>query len=178
MDGGAWTFPFSNALKYYLTLKGPFISTSKYLIHCLYFIFTHKKLSNIKSTKIYFTFLLYWNIHSISLSFLTNFKCTTWWAVSVFTSLWNYCVRVCVCACMRAQLLSGVWLCNSMDCSLPGSSVYGISQARILERVAISYSGESFWCGDWILISYISCISKEILYNCVTWEHPQHHHSK
>ena len=28
-----------------------------------------------------------------------------------------------------------------MDCSLPGFSVYGIFQARILEWVAISYSG-------------------------------------
>ena len=26
--------------------------------------------------------------------------------------------------------------CDSMDCSLPGSSVHGISQARILESVA------------------------------------------
>ena len=31
-------------------------------------------------------------------------------------------------------------LCNPMDCSLPGSSVHGIFQARILEWVAISYS--------------------------------------
>ena len=30
--------------------------------------------------------------------------------------------------------------CNPMDCSLPGSSVYGIFQARILEWVAIFYS--------------------------------------
>ena len=30
--------------------------------------------------------------------------------------------------------------CNSMDCSPPGSSVHGISQARILEWVAISFS--------------------------------------
>ena len=29
---------------------------------------------------------------------------------------------------------------NPMDCSQPGSSVYGISQARILEWVAISFS--------------------------------------
>ena len=35
-----------------------------------------------------------------------------------------------------AQSLSPV----SMDCSLPGSSVHGISQARLLEWVAISYS--------------------------------------
>ena len=31
-------------------------------------------------------------------------------------------------------------LCNSMDCSLSGSSVHGISQARILEWVAVSFS--------------------------------------
>ena len=31
-------------------------------------------------------------------------------------------------------------LCNPVDCGLPGSSVPGISQARILEWVAISFS--------------------------------------
>ena len=35
-------------------------------------------------------------------------------------------------------------LCNSMDCSLPGSSIRGIFQARVLEWVAISVSRESF----------------------------------
>ena len=34
-----------------------------------------------------------------------------------------------------------------MDCSLPGSSVLGISQARILERAASSFSRESFLQG-------------------------------
>ena len=39
------------------------------------------------------------------------------------------------------QPLSRVRLfCNPMDCSLPSSSVHRISQARILERVAISFS--------------------------------------
>ena len=33
-------------------------------------------------------------------------------------------------------------LCDSTDCSPPGSSVCGISQARILEWVAISFSGD------------------------------------
>ena len=32
--------------------------------------------------------------------------------------------------------------CDPMDCSLPGSSVHGISQARILESVAISSPGD------------------------------------
>ena len=35
---------------------------------------------------------------------------------------------------------SGPTLCNPMDCSLPGSSVHGIFQARILEWVAICFS--------------------------------------
>ena len=35
---------------------------------------------------------------------------------------------------------SGPTLCNLMDCSPPGSSVYGILQARILEWVAIPFS--------------------------------------
>ena len=34
-------------------------------------------------------------------------------------------------------------LCDPMDCSLLSNSVYGISQARILEWVAISFSGGS-----------------------------------
>ena len=33
-------------------------------------------------------------------------------------------------------------LCNPMDCSLPGSSVHGIFQARVLEWVAIAFSGD------------------------------------
>ena len=34
-------------------------------------------------------------------------------------------------------------LCDSMDCSPPGSSIHGIFQARILERVAVSFSRAS-----------------------------------
>ena len=33
-----------------------------------------------------------------------------------------------------------ILLCDCMDCSLPGSSIHGIFQARILEWVAISFS--------------------------------------
>ena len=39
---------------------------------------------------------------------------------------------------LKAQ--SCLTLCDPMDCSPLGSSVYGISQARILEWVAISFS--------------------------------------
>ena len=45
-------------------------------------------------------------------------------------------VKIRVCACMRALLCPT--LCNPTDGSLPGPSVYGIFQAKLLERVAIS----------------------------------------
>ena len=40
-----------------------------------------------------------------------------------------------------------------MDCSLPGSSVHGIFQARILEWVAISFSRGSSWLRDQAQVS-------------------------
>ena len=40
-----------------------------------------------------------------------------------------------------------------MDCSLSGSSVHGILQARILEWVAISSSRGSSWPRDWTWVS-------------------------
>ena len=44
-------------------------------------------------------------------------------------------------------------LCHRMDCSLPGFSVHGIFQARILEWVAISFSRGSSRPGDWTRVS-------------------------
>jgi len=35
-------------------------------------------------------------------------------------------------------------LCDHMDCSLSGSSVHGIFQARVLEWIAVSFSRESY----------------------------------
>ena len=42
-----------------------------------------------------------------------------------------------------------------MDCSLPGSSVHGIFQARILEWVAISFSRRSSWSRDRTWVSHL-----------------------
>ena len=36
-------------------------------------------------------------------------------------------------------------LSNIMDCSLPGSSVHGIFQARVLEWAAIAFSSNPSW---------------------------------
>ena len=51
--------------------------------------------------------------------------------------------------------LSRVWLCNPMDCSLPGSSIHGIFQARVLEWVAISFSRGSSQPRDQTQVSHI-----------------------
>ena len=51
--------------------------------------------------------------------------------------------------------------CNPIDCSSTGSSVHGISQARMLEWIAISFSRESFWLRDW---TCVSCMGRQILY--------------
>ena len=50
-------------------------------------------------------------------------------------------------------------LCNPMDCSLPGSTVHGILQARILEWVAIPFSRGSSGPRDLTCIFCGSCIS-------------------
>ena len=52
-----------------------------------------------------------------------------------------------------------------MDCSLPGSSVHGILQTRILEWVAVSSSRGSSRTRDRTLVSYISCIGRRVLYH-------------
>ena len=46
-------------------------------------------------------------------------------------------------------------LCNPMDYSLPGSSVHGIFQARVLEQVAISFSKGSSQPRDQTRVSRI-----------------------
>ena len=53
-------------------------------------------------------------------------------------------------------------LCNPMDCSLSGSSVYGIFQARVLEWIAISFSRGSSRPRN---RTQVSCIAGRRLYH-------------
>ena len=68
-------------------------------------------------------------------------------------------------ACVCSVTQSCPTLCDPTDCSLPGSSVHRIFQARILEQVAISYSRGSSQPRDQTCISCISCIGGWILYH-------------
>ena len=61
---------------------------------------------------------------------------------------------------MHAKLLQSCpAVCDTMDCSLPGSSVHGIPQARILEWVAMLSFRRTSQPRDQTRVSYISCIS-------------------
>ena len=73
---------------------------------------------------------------------------------------WEFQVKVKV-----AQ--SCLTLCNPMDCSPPGSSVYGILQARILEWVAMPSSRASSQPRDQ---PPVSCIAGRFLTVLATWE--------
>ena len=66
------------------------------------------------------------------------------------------------CVCLYGGDLVAKWcliLCNTRDYILPGPSVHGISQARILEGVTISSSRGSSRLRDW---AHISCIGRWI----------------
>ena len=56
-------------------------------------------------------------------------------------------------------------LCDPMDCSLQGSSIHGIFQARILEWVAISSSRGYSRPRDRTHISCVSCNGRQFLYH-------------
>ena len=77
---------------------------------------------------------------------------------------------VCLCVCSVTQ--SCPTLCNPTHCSPPGSPVHGISQATILDWVAISSSRGSSQPRDRTCIFCISCIGRRILYHWATWEVP------
>ena len=52
---------------------------------------------------------------------------------------------------MKVKSLNRVRLSNPMDCSLPGSSIHGIFQARVLEWGAIAFSTR------WEMLVKLSC---------------------
>ena len=70
-----------------------------------------------------------------------------------------------MCACSVTQWCPT--LCDPMNCSPPGSFVHRILQTRILEWVAISSSRGSSQPRDQ---TCVSCIGRQILYHCATWE--------
>jgi len=69
------------------------------------------------------------------------------------------------CYCLIPVTCPTLW--HYIDCRLQDTSVHGISQARILEWVAIFFSRRSSWPRDQ---THISCIGRRILYHWSTRE--------
>ena len=63
------------------------------------------------------------------------------------------CLSLC-CFCLVTKLC--LVLCNPVDSSLPGSSVHGISQTRMLQWVAISFSSGSSQSRDQTRVSCVA----------------------
>ena len=76
--------------------------------------------------------------------------------------MWN--TYVCVCAQLCPTL------CNPMDCSLPGFSIQGIFQTRILEWVAIPFSRGSSWLSGQTCVSCFYSTGRWTLYHWAPWE--------
>ena len=73
-----------------------------------------------------------------------------------------------VCCCCLA--VKSCLFCDPLDCSPPGFSVHGISQARTVEWAAISFSRGSSQPRDRTCVSYVSCIGRQVLYHWATRE--------
>ena len=93
------------------------------------------------------TFINKWNIH------ITNMKI-------------NMKILILCCCWVVQSHFSCVWLCDSLGCGPPGSSVHGIFQARILEWIAISFSRGASQQRD---RTCVSC--RQILYCWASREH-------
>ena len=95
-----------------------------------------------------------------------------YWVLRCFWKLWSKVTSWVIIGLFQCSsaVLSSVWLCNPIDCSLPGSSVHGIFQARVLEWVAISYARWSSWPNDQTWVSGLSWIGRHICYQWANWK--------
>ena len=125
-----WSFFFSADGRYYTVFLLSDVSHLKVIVLFCFYIFL-------------FDFL--WvqaNVSSCSFAVvpLTHCSYDLFILVDVLT-----CEFVCVCS----QLYLTLW--DPMNCSLPGSSVHGISQTRMLEWIATSFSSGFSRPRDWTI---------------------------
>ena len=84
--------------------------------------------------------------------------------IKISTLLRKVAVESILC-CVLSHLSCVHLFCEPMDLSLPGSSVHGILQARVLEWVAMPSSrGYSPPRVRITYVSYVSCIDRRVLY--------------
>ena len=77
----------------------------------------------------------------------------------------------CLPACVLSRF-NRVWLCDLMACSLPGFSVRGVLQARILEWVAMPSSRDLPNPGIELASLTSNALAGRFFITCATWEAP------
>ena len=81
------------------------------------------------------------------------------------------CVCVCVCVCVHARSLQPcLTLCDTMNCSLPGSSIQGISPARMLSGLPCPPPGDLPDPGIEILSLTSPVLADGFFITSATWE--------
>ena len=140
MDGGAWKAAVHGVAEGWTWLSD---FTSTFHFHAL-----EKEMATHSS-------VLAWRIpgmgHPGGLPSMGSHRVGRDWSDLAAMDSYKQCVCVCV---LVTQLCPTLW--DPMDCSLPGSFVFGILQARILEWVAISFSRGSSWPRDQTRVSCIA----------------------
>ena len=104
---------------------------------------------------------IYPSIHSSSLPVYPSSLCIHPSIHPICFSIYHVYNLSCIYMYVCAQ--SCLTHCDHVNYSLPGSSVHGISQARILEWVAMPSSRGSSRCRDQACVSRVYCIKSEFL---------------
>ena len=118
----------------FIDICSSFTSVSKTLFSCIIYLFN-------------------WSIDDFQC-------CVRFWGIAKWLSL--YILYMCACVCEKKKvkvLVTQLYptLCDPLVCNLPGSSVHGIFQVRILEWVAIPFIRGSSQPRDWTWVSCIAC---------------------
>ena len=111
-----------------------------------------------------------WSQYSLPqqlISWFIGLSCSEQCDLGLSNTLGHHFIGPLACWVCMLSHVSCVWLFATLwtDYSLPGSSVHGILQAKILEWVAVPSSRESSQPWDQTHVSYISCTGRQVLYH-------------
>ena len=155
------------SFKYLQAIRlGEKVYKPRFMSHHIVFCSVHTSffLSPCLSSSLSFSFSL-----AMSYSHFCFFFCFVLFCCCCFLSVSSVFFYACFHVSHTECVLSCFsWLCDPMDCSLQGSSVDRILQARILEWVAMPSFRGSSWPMDRTCVPYVSCIGRRVLYH-------QHH---
>ena len=158
-----WTYKWSVFLHYYNWVYSLLVSTYQ---NCLFLVILILMVKDVSAQFLYGKVILFYFTHLFTRSESLNPGHTQensdkapspkeeYWKFSGhLLKATQWLINICVCVLVTQLCLT---LYNRIDCSLPGSSVHGILQARILKWVAIPFSRGSFQPRDRTLVSHIA----------------------